>query len=430
MSDLIITSSGARGIVGDSLTPITALKLASAFGKWLGGGRVIVGTDTRISSESLEKAVISGLLSQGCDVISVGVAPTPVIIHAKNKLGINAGIIISGSHNPKEWNALKLLTKDSFISEEELSEVKKLINDESINCCGRIINHNPFNDYLTDLLSFIKVRRAGLRVALDTGAGAGSLITPKVLSMIGCEVTLVNNELINGDLPRNPEPVSKNLDSLIKLMKTGLFDIGFAHDCDADRLVIIGKNGELFPEDTGLALIAKNYSNSLFVTNSASSMMFESILGKDRVIRVPVGERYLAVKMKEIGGSVMGGEGSCGGVMIPSFNNCRDGIMAAAKIIELIVNSGKSINELVNELPKYYSVKKIIKGVNINEAMNKLRSSVKEFEVFNKDVRVSGDDWFVIAHPSNTEPIIRVISEAKSQSKAEELVEWFSKLLN
>ncbi len=433
MSELIITPSGVRGVVGDTLTINNVLDLSSAFGKWVEGGKVIIGRDTRLSGPMIECAVTAGLLSQGCEVVNVGVLPTPVIIHAKNKLGIKAGIIISGSHNPPEWNALKLMSDVSFTSNGEINEVKGFLGSGGFVSGGEVVFHNPLSDYLSDLFNFVKVRGTGIRVVLDTGAGAGKFVTPKVLEKLGCDVTLINNDLVNGEFPRNPEPVAKNLSRLIDLMKSGDFDVGFAHDCDADRLTIVGNDGTMYQEDVGLALIAKFECEryDFFVTNSASSLMFEAIMGKDKVIRTPVGERYLAVKMKELlnkGLDVFGGEGSCGGVMFPEFNNCRDGVLAAAKIVEVLFKAKKSISELVSELPKFHSKRRILRDINISEFMSKLRSGLKDFMVIDNDVKVVGDDWFVLAHPSNTEPIIRVISEAKSEVKAVELVDWFVKL--
>jgi phosphomannomutase/phosphoglucomutase len=424
MNELIITPSGVRGVVGESLTRDSALELAKAFGSWA-KTKVIIGRDTRKSGPMLEQAVIEGLTSQGCDVVNTGVMPTPVIIHSKNKLGIKAGIIISGSHNPPEWNALKLMSEISFTSQEEIEEIKKEIGKEG-SSKGEVISHDPLEDYVNDLLTHVKTRNCKIKVALDTGAGAGKIVTPLILERLGCEVTLVNNEFINNEFPRDPEPVEKNLGKLIDLMKQGRHDIGFAHDCDADRLAVINEQGELYQEDAGLALITKHEGRGTFVTNSASSLVFEAIMGKENVIRTPVGERHLAVKMSELPGKVFGGEGSCGGVMFPKFNNCRDGIFGAAKIVEILARTGKKISELVGELPRFYSERRILKDINIEETMNQLKKKLEDYEVIDNDVKVSGEDWFVIAHPSNTEPIIRIISEARTKEKAEELVEWMS----
>jgi len=423
MNDLIITPSGCRGIVGKSLTINKTLELANAFGKWA-KSKVIIGRDTRTSGPMLESAVTAGLLNQGCEVINVGVMPTPVIIHAKNKLGIKAGIIISGSHNPPEWNALKLMSETSFTSKEEIEEIKKELGKEEYRKGGAVIHYNPLSDYVKDLFTHVKARNTKIRVTLDSGAGAGKYATPKILEKMGCKVTLVNNELINNEFPRNPEPVKENLSKLINLMKTGDYDVGFAHDCDADRLAIIGDDGTIYREDVGLALITKHEGKGTFVTNTASSLIFEELMGKENVIRTPVGERYLAVKMKELKGKVFGGEGSCGGVMFPKFNNCRDGIFAAAKIIEILSTTKKKISQLVSELPEYHSERRVLKNVNMKELSKKL----DDYEEVDNDLIIKGEDWFVLAHPSNTEPVVRIISEARTKEKAIELVEWLSSL--
>jgi phosphomannomutase len=221
----------------------------------------------------------------------------------------------------------------------------------------------------------------------------------------------------------------------------GKYDIGFAHDTDADRLAIIGDNGECYPEDIGLALITDYYlKNSeddnkqvFFVTNLASSLRFEAIAENynAQVIRTPVGERYLTEKMNELISNssetrfIFGGEGSCGGIMFPDFNKTRDGIFAAAKIIEIMIKTGKPISQLVSELPKYYShrIKINIKNVDTSSLITKVKEELinegENVEHIENDLRFSrGKDWFVLIHPSNTEPIIRVISEARRDSLA------------
>ncbi len=268
------------------------------------------------------------------------------------------------------------------------------------------------------------------------------MVTPLVLEQIGCETRLINNELLaNKDFPREVEPIKENLRDLIMEVWQGKYDIGFAHDTDADRLAIIGENGECYPEDIGLALITDYYLKNVeddnkqifFVTNLASSLRFEALAEEynAQVIRTPVGERFLTEKMKELLSNssknrfVFGGEGSCGGIMFPDFNNTRDGIFAAAKIIEIIVKTGKTISQLVSELPKYYShrIKINIKDVDTSSLITKVKDELinegENVEQIENDLRFGREmDWFVLIHPSNTEPIIRIISEAKRDSLA------------
>ena len=232
------------------------------------------------------------------------------------------------------------------------------------------------------------------------------------------------------------------------------FDVGFAHDCDADRLAIIGENGNYYPEDVGLALIAEDYLKNnvgkveevTFITNLASSLMFDVIAEKygAEVKRTPVGEVFLIEEMNKVlrenklkNNLILGGEGSCGGVILPSFNSTRDGLFAAAKIVEILVNTGEKISKLVSKLPKYYSFRKniVINPKDTTSIINGIKQElIDEGEVVEQvgwDLRFTKEkDWFVLIHPSNTEPIIRVISEAKRESLARIYCEATAGLVN
>lgn len=467
--NLIITPSGIRGIVGEGLTIPTVINLVSAYGQWIQkfGNEIIIGRDTRISGEMLESAVISALVSVGCKVINLGICPAPIIIYTKNKLKVPGGIIISGSHNPPEWNALKFLSQETLLSKEELEEITEISDSDKIkyaswDTLSKIKVIDPINDYLMDLLKYLKSdsikEKNKLKVVVDTGAGTAKDIVPKMLESLGCEVKVINNQLLEGnDFPRNPEPVESNLESLIEIMKNGQFDVGFAFDCDADRLGLVGNDGQWYQEDIGLALITEHTFNELseekkkgiFVTNVASSLMFDSIVNKydGSIIRTPIGERYLAEKMFLIeekkaelniskSSFIFGGEGSCGGVMFPSFNNARDAIFATAKIIKILVKSGESISSLTEKLPKFYSKRETISSHGID--MKKLRDNLKNhsivkgniFSEIDKDIKILKPDyWFVLIHPSNTEPVIRIICEAKSEELATKLVRLISQTI-
>ena len=456
--NLIFTISGIRGIFGKGLNSLIVKKIAIAYGLWLKSDNktVIIGRDTRPSSKVIEKAIIDGLTSADCRIINLGICPTPVIIYTKNKLNIPGGIIISGSHNPPEWNGLKLLSTKTFLKNYELDEISKIKNKINLKefktdkLYQSIISEkfNANRDYIQDLYNFLDFKniknKNNLRVVIDNGAGAGKVVTPQILEGLGCEVKSINNDLDEkNNFPREIEPIKKNLNDLITIVLEDKYDIGFAHDCDADRLAIIGDDGTCYPEDIGLALITDYYFKKhsqdnkkvIFVTNLASSLIFEALAEKynAQVIRTPVGERYLAEKMEKLievektSSIIFGGEGSCGGVMIPQFNNTRDGIFAAAKIVEILVETKEKISNLVSKLPKYYAfreyinienkdLKKIIKKLKINLTLE--GENVSQIDL---DLRFGQEkDWFVLIHPSNTEPIIRIISEAKKRSMANE----------
>ncbi len=454
--NLIFTLSGIRGLAEKDLTFNTIKKIAIAFGLWIDGKdkKVVIGRDTRPSSSLIEKALIEGLSISGFKILNLGVCPTPVIIYTKNKLNIPGGIIITGSHNPQQWNGLKLLASKTFLNAEELQIISIYLENIDLNSYDRnelnaiqnVKTMDPVRDYIQDLLSYIDhiqiKQKNNLRVVIDSGAGAGSLVTPNLLNELGCQTKLINDDLLaNKDFPREIEPIKENLKDLIMEVWQGKYDIGFAHDTDADRLAIIGETGICYPEDIGLAIIAKyfleNYQNIdkqiFFVTNLASSLRFDALAEKynAKIIRTPIGERFLTEEIANLimdsseNRLVFGGEGSCGGFIFPYFNNTRDGIFAAAKIIEILVKTGNTLSELVTELPKYYShrIKINVKNIDITTLINKVKAELikegEKVEQINNDLKYGkGKEWFVLIHPSNTEPVIRVISEAKRESLA------------
>jgi phosphomannomutase len=465
--NIIFTLSGIRGRFEQDFKYDTVKKIAIAFGLLVNGKhkKVVIGRDTRPSGIVIEQAIIEGLILSGFEIINFGICPTPVIIHAKNKLNIPFGIIITGSHNPQEWNGLKLISETTFLNTDDLEIISIYLENIDLDDYRKIHsgselhikNLKPITEYIHDLMRYIDIsnirEKNKLRVVIDSGAGAGNLVTPLVLEKIGCDTRLINNELLaNKDFPREVEPIKENLRDLIMEVWQGKYDIGFAHDTDADRLAIIGENGECYPEDIGLAIITDYYFKNVeddnkqlfFVTNLASSLRFEAIAEKynAQVIRTPVGERFLTEKMNDLISNlpknrfVFGGEGSCGGIMFPDFNNTRDGIFAAAKIIEIMVKTGKSISQLVSELPKYYShrIKINITNVDISSLIAKLKEELinegENVEQIENDLRFGrGKEWFVLIHPSNTEPIIRIISEAKRDSLARVYCEATSELV-
>ncbi|TFG25406.1 MAG: hypothetical protein EU532_11675 [Promethearchaeota archaeon] len=454
MGDLIFTFSGIRGISGKELNKELVEKIAFSLGELFKDDdrRVIVGRDTRISGLHLEEAVISGLSLANFEIYNAAVCPTPVLMFIKNKLDIKAGIMITGSHNPPEWNGLKLIKEENYLNSSELDIIRKRVNSVDLKSYknkkieNKIEIINPIPEYLQSLyehLNFKKLKKKNnLKVVIDTGAGAGKLVTPRLLRELGCQVKSINEDLfVNNVFPRGIEPIAENLHDLIMEVWQGKYDIGFAHDCDADRLAIIGENGECYPEDIGLALIMdfmlQNINTKVkevfFVTNLASSLIFDLIAEKygAKVIRTPIGEYYLLNQMRDLRENasdstlIFGGEGSCGGVMYPPFNSTRDGIFAVAKIVEILVLTGEKISALVSELPKFYSHREIIKIDNnlisplIERMKTELENEGEKVTQINQDLKFGIEkEYFVLIHPSNTELVIRIISEAKTQALA------------
>lgn len=456
IKDLIIQESGIRGVVGDSLNPLIAKMIAVAYGLWLKGDdkRVLLGRDTRPSGDEIKKAVIDGLLATNCKIINLGICPTPILIYHKKRLNIPGGIIISGSHNPPDWNALNLLSERTFLSNEELEEIKQLLIRIDLNKYDQkkrdkaesIEYFNPYVEYEKELLSYFDLEKIiennNLRVVIDPVAGASKYITPQILRALGCKVKVINNFLDeDNNFPRGIDPIEANLEDLIMKVWRKKYDFGLAYDCDAQRLAIVGDDYKVYAEDTSLALITEyilNYyhqqkKKAILVTNLASSLMFDEIAKRydTKVLRTQIGERNLIIAMNDLirrkkkKAFIFGGEGSCGGVIFPHFNHTRDGIFAAAKIVEILVTTNKKISELVKNLPRYrkHTVNITVKNENFPKLIEAVKKELTEegenVSQIGLDLRFGNEtDWFVLIHPSNTEHVIRIICEAKRDSLA------------
>ncbi len=393
----------------------------------------------------------------GCNVINLGICPKPVIMYEKEKLKIPAGIIISGSQNIPEGNALKLFSSKTYLDEYELVKLVTIFNKIDLN------EYNPPNLNLSKLIQtldgntdYIKVihgyfnineikNKNNLRVVIDPGAGAGKYTTPQILEGLGCKVKVINKDFKdNNEFPRVIEPIKQNLRDLILTVWKEKFDIGFAHDCDADRLSIIGDDYKCYMEDMGVALIANYYLENhewddrkvIFLTNLASSLVFDMLAEeyKAEVILVRIGERNLAeivdfvmnkMYSEAINPIIIGCEGFCGGMVYPYLKNGRDGFLLAAKLVEIMVETGEKFSTLISRIPNFYSwrenidivdkdIESIIRGVK-----EELISEGEKVIQVDFDLRIGVDeDWFVLIHPSNSKQIIKVISEAKRESLA------------
>jgi phosphomannomutase/phosphoglucomutase len=458
-ANLVFTPSGIRGKIEKDLTPQIVKKIVIAFSTQFKNNekRIIIGRDTRPTSKRFEKEVIEGLLDHGFEIISTGICPTPVVIHAKNRLNIPGGIIITGSHNSEEWNGLKLISSNNYLDASQMNQIKNKLSTINLKSfpIKKMKNHepiknlNPLEHYIQDLLKHINlesiVTRNNLSVVIDPGAGTGKFVTPQILRKMGCEVKLINVDLLaNQKFPRGIDPIETNLRDLIMEVWRGKYDIGFAHDSDTDRLAIIGDDGRYYSGDVSLSLIVEDYLKNnynstneiVIITNLASSLRFEILAERydAKVIRTPIGERNLATKINSLINEkgkdpetflVFGGEGSGGGLIYPYFNLTRDGIFTAAKITEILVKNERKVSDLVSQLPKYYSHRKKIElnKVSLDSLIRIIKKELidegEEVLQSNLDLRFGKDkEWFILIHPSNTEPVIRVISEAKRESLA------------
>ena len=422
--------------MGEALIPEMVTKFSAAFGEFLGTGPILVGSDTRTSSEMFRLSVFSGLISTGSEIIDVGLCPTPTLQLMVEKLHASGGIAISGSHNPAEWNALKFVRPDGlFLYPEQGEKVLQIYNRDKIrrarwNRLGRIYKENSaIENHLDQVLKVVnekKIRSKKLKVVIDAGNGAGALISPKLCQKLGCEVVSLNCET-NGIFARPPEPIPSHLRELSRVVKSTRADIGFAHDADADRLAIVTDRGEILPEDHTLLMAAKfslSKKPGLVVTNLSTTQALDDVAAKFgcSVKRTKIGDIHVSRCMKEEK-AIIGGEGN-GGVIIPEVHYARDGIAAIAILLEYLADTDEPVSELAKKLPRYYMVKekRAFAGKGFSLIKNKLEEHFKHGSFdFLDGVKITLEDGWIHIRPSGTEPVIRIITEAKTKKRAETL---------
>ena len=437
MGTLMTSISGIRGIIGDGLDPETIIKYTNAYADFIASGKVVIGRDARITGEMVNKITTGTLLAKGIDVIDIGICPTPTVQFNVKKLKADGGIAISASHNPNEWNALKLLNgTGQFLSPDEYTLMQKYLeeikhNYQTWDKVGKwteypkgIQNHV---DAIFDLgivyVDEIKKRR--FKVLIDCVNGAGSYVLPEFLEELGCEVIELNCEK-SGIFPRLPEPLPENLKETMKKVKETNSDLGIVVDPDVDRLVLITNKGEPFSEENTIVQIVKfvlSRKKGNVVVNLSTTRSADDIAAQFgcKIFRSPVGEANVVKKMKEVN-AVIGGEGS-GGVIFPELHYGRDALVGIVLTLQHLTDYGKSLSDLKNELPQYFIVKKKVEVTkNPDEVIQKLAADFGNQKISKEDgLRVDFDDHWVHFRKSNTEPIIRIIVEAKSDIEANNL---------
>jgi phosphomannomutase len=438
MSTLMVSISGIRGIVGDGLEPHIIVKYASAYADFIRTGKIIVGRDGRISGEMVNSILIGTLLAKGLDIIDIGICPTPTVQYMVKTLSANGGIAISASHNPNEWNALKLLNSTGqFMSPEENVTMLKLLNDSQNNYAawnklGKLTSYEKgLKKHVEDVLNmqFIdadKIRKKKFHVLVDCVNGAGVYVIPDLLRKFGCEVIEINCEK-TGIFPRLPEPLPENLTATMKAVTDSKADLGIVVDPDVDRLVLITEDGKPFSEENTITqavkfVLSKKTGN--VVVNLSTTRAVDDVaraLG-GTVFRSPVGEANVVLKMKETN-AIIGGEGS-GGVIFPSLHYGRDALVGIALTLQHLTETNQSLLELKTNLPQYFiSKKKIDLGKsNPDKIVDLIKEKYADQKVNTDDgLRIDFDDHWVHFRKSNTEPIIRIITESKNQKRSEEL---------
>ncbi|MGH7614149.1 MAG: phosphoglucosamine mutase [Gemmatimonadales bacterium] len=459
---LMVGVSGIRGIVGKDLTPEIVARYAAAFGTWTRTGgvrrpRVVLGRDARTSGHMFAQAASAGLESVGCDVIDIGLTTTPSAQLAVEHHHAAGGIILTASHNPIEWNALKFVGPDGvFIDETAGAQVRALaaagpIQRADHGSLGTVTpDPEALRRHLTAVLRLpgveaTRVRKRHFRVALDTCRGAGGAIMPELLERLGCEVTGINLET-DGRFPRSPEPIPENLGALEAEVRRVQADIGFAVDPDVDRLAIVDEQGATIGEDYTLAFAVRAVLGkspaptsrkggtpraptlpALVVCNLSTSLVVEDA-ARDcgaELVRAPVGEAHVARTMIERRAPI-GGEGN-GGVMYAALHVGRDAPVGAALVLALLAREGRRVSELVAAAPRYAIVKdKVPRGRagGLGPVYAALRAHFADAAVDERDgLRLGWQDRWLHVRSSNTEPIVRLIAEAPTEPQARELVE-------
>jgi len=440
ISDLKISISGIRGIVGESLTPQLIIKFSEAFSTYIGGGKIAVASDTRPSAEMVKNAVFAGLLSCGASPLDLGILPIPSLqIYTKEK-NLDGAISITASHNPVEWNALKLIRKGGYflspLEAEELLDVYYQGRFRRIEKPEKVEKEDePFAIHEMKIRQFVNtdlIKGRKVKAVVDPCGGAASPYVQKFLEGLGAEVVCVNCDLVEG-FPRNPEPVAENLGSLCKAVQKHKADIGFAQDADADRLAAVDERGKPIGEEYTLALAVdyflKAKEKSPVVVNLSTSRILDNIAQRAGVelFRSKVGEINVTRKMGEVG-SRIGGEGN-GGIIAADVHTCRDSFSGMALLLEYLAWSGKKLSELREELPDYFMIKHKVKA-SFREArviLHKISQKFQEGEIQDMDgLRVDYPDFWLHVRPSNTEPVVRIQVEGKSEGVAKEI---FAKIM-
>lgn len=440
MDSLMIGVSGVRGVIGRSLTPELVTRFAMAFGTYMKSGTIVVGRDTRNSGAMVKHSVFAGLMASGCTIIDVGVATTPSCSLAIVELAADGGIVISGSHNPAEWNALKFFKHTGIcLNEAEAAELLDIYYQGSFRGVSHDklkpekLDHTAGERHLNRVLAVTDgelVRNRGPRVVLDSCNGAGSLITPKLLEALGCE--LVKIHCNPGEpFPHNPEPIFVHLGDLCGKVVEVAADVGFAQDADADRMAIVDENGHFIGEEYSLALATAAVlpkRPGKVVVNLSSSRMAEDVARRHNceLVRTKVGEVNVAERMMEVK-AVIGGEGN-GGVIDPRVHLGRDSLGGMALVLQYMAETGKKMSELVEEIPRYHMKKTKIECTR-DVALELVRRTCREFanERINTEdgVRIDWDDAWVHIRPSATEPAVRIIGEAVTEERVDELIDTF-----
>jgi len=449
---LIKSISGIRGTIGgptgDTLNPLDIVKFTSAYATFIGRKsqtrKIVVGRDARISGEMVKNVVCGTLMGMGFDVVNIGLATTPTTELAVRMSGADGGIIITASHNPRQWNALKLLNSEGeFLTAADGAEVLAIADREDfdyadVDHLGHYTEDNSFDDRHIQsvldlqLVDVAAIKQARFTVCVDTINSVGGIILPKLLERLGVGYKILNGEP-NGDFAHNPEPLEKNLTGIMDEIKGHRYDLGIVVDPDVDRLAFICEDGTMFGEEYTLVSVADYVLSNSPNTAHQSPLTTVSNLSSTRALRdvteqhggqyfaAAVGEVNVTTKMKEVG-AIIGGEGN-GGVIYPESHYGRDALVGIALFLSNLAHKGCKVSELRRQYPNYFIAKNRIDltpETDVDAILVKVKEMYKDEQVNDIDgVKIDFADCWVHLRKSNTEPIIRVYSEAHTAEEAD-----------
>lgn len=449
---LIKSISGIRGTIGgetgDTLNPLDIVKFTSAYATFIRrsvknpSNKIVVGRDARISGEMVKNVVCGTLMGMGYDVVNIGLATTPTTELAVRMAGADGGLIITASHNPRHWNALKLLNAEGeFLTKDNGNEVLDIAAREDfdyadVDHLGHYVDDDSFDRRHIDAVLALKlvdveaIRNAHFKVVVDSINSVGGVILPQLLDTLGVTYKFLNGEA-NGDFAHNPEPLEKNLGEIMGELKNGGYDLGIVVDPDVDRLAFICEDGKMFGEEYTLVSVADyvlQHTPGNTVSNLSSTRALRDVTEKHGGVYTPaaVGEVNVTTKMKEVN-AVIGGEGN-GGVIYPESHYGRDALVGIALFLSNLAHKGVKVSELRKEYPDYFIAKNRI-GLTPSTDVDAILEKVKAMFDAQPDATVNDVDGVKIDFPdkwvhlrkSNTEPIIRVYSEANSMEAADQL---------
>lgn len=444
---LIKSISGIRGTiggaVGDTLNPLDIVKFTSAYATFIrqsmlaGSNKIVVGRDARISGEMVKNVVCGTLMGMGFDVLNIGLATTPTTELAVTMAGADGGIIITASHNPRQWNALKLLNnKGEFLTAADGEELLKIAERADftyadVDHLGHYTEDDSFDQRHIDSVLALKlvdadaIRKAGFKVVVDAVNSVGGVILPKLLNQLGVQYTMLNGQP-TGDFAHNPEPLEKNLTEIMTEVKNGRYDMGIVVDPDVDRLVFICEDGKMFGEEYTLVSVAdyvlsKTPGNTVSNLSSTRALRDVTLKHGGQYTAAAVGEVNVTTQMKAVN-AVIGGEGN-GGVIYPESHYGRDALVGIALFLSNLAHKGCKVSELRATYPNYFIAKNRIDltaSTDVDAILERVKELYKDEQVNDIDgVKIDFADKWVHLRKSNTEPIIRVYSEAATMEEAD-----------